>query len=293
MNRLIENIDKQIDFNQGKNIFLDNLDEFKFTNETIQTIYEIDKLNLTSKLYLIDYVTDKTIESFYKINQYYTFSLKSKDDLKNIYFDLFEKIETKTFSIDHISKGHFENLKFWLKENNLFAEKIYNSAEKILKPVACAEYNPDLQIKILKIDIQNLQQPVLDIGCGSKGFLVNYLKELGVEVIGIDRLTSNKPFLISTDWLEYNYGEKKWGTIVSNLGFSNHFIHHNLRTDGNFVEYAKTYMKILNSLKINGCFHYAPELPFIEQYLDSNHFELKKHAIENSEFKTAIIKRLS
>lgn len=63
---------------------------------------------------------------------------------------------------------------------------------------------------------------------------------------------------------------KKWGTIVSNLGFSNHFNHHNLREDGNFIKYAKTYMNILYSLKPGECFHYAPDLPFIEKYLDEN-----------------------
>jgi len=292
MDRLIENIDKQIEFNQDKNIFLDNLDEFKFTNQTITAIYEIVKLDINAKKHLIDYISDKAVEKFCKVNQYYSFSLKSKEDLKNIYFDLLEKIQSKKYSIDNISKKHYENLKFWLKENNRFAEKIYKTKEKQIIPVACAEYSPDIQVEILKIDINNIKQPVLDIGCGSKGYLVNYFKEHDIEVLGIDRLTSNKPYLLATDWLEFNYSEKKWGTIVSNLGFSNHFNHHNLRTDGNYLEYAKTYMNILNSLKIDGCFHYAPDLPFIEQYLDSNHFELNKYDIDKYEFKTTIIKRL-
>ena len=80
----------------------------------------------------------------------------------------------------------------------------------------------------------------------------------------------------ATDWLEYDYGEEKWGTIISNLSFSNHFNHHNLRENGNYIEYGKTYMNILYSLKIDGSFHYAPDLPFIEKYLDGNQFELKK-----------------
>jgi hypothetical protein len=69
------------------------------------------------------------------------------------------------------------------------------------------------------------------------------------------------------------------GTITSNLGFSNHFNHHHLRKDGHFIEYAKTFMDILNSLKIGGSFYYAPDLPFIEKYLDRVKYRIKTHNI--------------
>lgn len=135
-------------------------------------------------------------------------------------------------------------------------------------------------------------QPVLDIGCGINGLLVDYLKNQGIDVLGIDRFKFTISNLITADWLEYDYGKEKWGTIVSNLGFSNHFNHHNLREDGNYVGYGKTYMNILNALKFGGCFHYAPDLPFIEKYLDSKRFELKKYEINECDFKTTIIKKV-
>ena len=120
---------------------------------------------------------------------------------------------------------------------------------------------------------------------------VNYLKNQGIEALGIDRFKFTASNLITVDWLEFDYGKEKWGTIISNLGFSNHFNHHNLREDGNYIEYGKTYMNILNSLKVGGRFHYAPDLPFIEKYLDNKQFDLRKYEINEYDFKTTKIKK--
>ena len=218
--------------------------------------------------------------------------MKAKNNLRKIYSDLFENFLTRTNSIEDISKSHYEKLKNWLIENNPFAEKIYKNGNENVSPVACSEYSPKLQIDILQIDVEHLMQPVLDIGCGINGHLVNYLKNQELEIYGIDRFKFTTSNLITADWLEYDYGKDRWGTIVSNLGFSNHFNHHNLRKDGNYIEYGKTYMNILNSLKVDGCFHYAPDLPFIEKYLDKNKFDLKKYEISEYDFKTTIIKKI-
>jgi len=76
------------------------------------------------------------------------------------------------------------------------------------------------------------------------------------------------------------------------LDFQIIFQHHHLRSDGNFIGYAKKYMDILSSLKIGGNFHYAPDLPFVEQYLDNDKYQVTKHSIGNYEFKSTKIKRL-
>jgi hypothetical protein len=292
MEKFAENIDKQIEFNQGKNIFLDNLEKFQFASEAVMAFSNIDRLKPDSKQFLIDYATDKAIEEFCRVNQYYSFDSQTKNDLKKIYSDLFEIFQTKTDSIENISRNHYDKLKKWLKKSNPFAEKVYKNAGRKVNPVACSEYDPDFQINILRIDIEHLMEPVLDIGCGMHGYLVNYLNNQGINVLGIDRFEFPSSNLITADWLEYNYGKEKWGTIVSNLGFSNHFNHHNLREDGNYIAYGKTYMNILHSLKIGGCFYYAPDLPFIEKYLDNKQFALRKYEINEYDFKTTIIKRL-
>ena len=134
---------------------------------------------------------------------------------------------------------------------------------------------------------------ILDVGCGRELNLVNYLRDNGYEAYGIDRFNNNNPYYSKCDWLEHNFEPSKWGTIISNLGFSNHFIHHNLRVDGNFREYAQKYMEILASLKPNGSFHYAPDLPFIESHVNKQTYRVTNSVVENSEFKASRITRIS
>jgi len=51
-------------------------------------------------------------------------------------------------------------------------------------------------------------------------------------------------------------------------------------------------MEILQSLKVGGCFCYAPDVPFIEKYLDRKTFLITKHTIENLSFETTIITKM-
>ena len=293
MNKFIENIDQQIRFNQGKNIFHDDLDMFQFAHETVQAMAHIGELHPDLKQHLIRYTTDKAIEEFCRINQYYAFDSKAKNELREIYTHLYENIQDKALPVDIISKNHYQKLQQWLQKSNPFAEKMYKRADKKVNPVACSEYSPHLQINILQIDIEHIRQPVLDIGCGKKSLLVDYLKTKGIDVYGIDRVTFTASHLITADWLEYDYGNQKWGTVVSNIGFSNHFNHHHLRQDGNYIEYGKAYMNILRSLKVKGSFHYAPDLPFIERYLDGAQFDVQKYEVDASAFHTTVIQRLT
>ena len=249
-------------------------------------------IDSNSENLLIDYLTSRAIQEFSKINQYYTFDKQAHLNLKSLYVDLFTNIKNREFSIESIAEKHYDNLIKWLQETNSFAEKIYTSKGEMIESVACSEYSPDLQIEILQIDINQLIEPVLDVGCGKQGNLVLFLRQNDIDAYGFDRFAYDNLALSNSDWFEYKFEKDKWGTIISNLGFSNHFQHHHFRKDGNFIDYAKKYMDILNSLKIGGNFHYAPDLPFVEQYLDKDKYQLTKHSIGNYEFKSTRIKRL-
>ncbi len=293
MDKYFKNIDKQIEFNKGKNIFLDDTDSaLKFIDETVNVFSNIIEISPDSERVLIDYATDKSLEEFCRINQYYTFSSQARNDLRSIYCDLLSSIRSNKKSKEAISKTHYDSIRQWLQRTNPFAYEIYAHGDPEITPVACSEYSAELQINVLKIDIKTLSTPVLDIGCGRKGNLVNYLCNAGIEAHGIDRFSFPFGTLVNSDWLEYNYGTAKWGTIISNLGFSNHFKHHNLREDGNYIEYGRKYMEIIQSLKAGGRFHYAPDLPFIEIYLDRRQFQIDKFDIAEIDFKTTIVSRL-
>lgn len=293
MYKLQKNIDKQIEFNKGKNLFHINSDStMKFTNNTVHAIENLNKINKDHEDLLIDYATDKALIELCRINQYFAFNKQSKNDLRNIYVSLFSNIKSQNVSTETISKLHYCNLKLWLLKTNSFVKNTYSQRGQIIEPVVCSEYRAELQIEILHIDISTIMEPVLDIGCGRQGELANYLKNKGFETFGFDRFSFNNSNLKEADWLEYKYGIKKWGTIISNLGFSNHFNHHHLREDGNYIEYARKYMDILQSLKIGGSFYYAPDLPFIEQFLDNDKFQTECYNIAGFKYKTVKITRL-
>jgi hypothetical protein len=293
MKSLKESIDKQLEFNKGKNLFYNGIiNSLKFSPETIASIEKIGKTDIVSDNLLIDNLTNRVLQEFCGINQYYTFDEQSKKALRAIYVELFSNIKNSKMPIDSVAKNHYSELIKWLQKTNPFAEDIYSSKSEILDPVACAEYSSEIQIKILQLNIEQIKEPVLDIGCGKKANLVIYLRQNGIEAYGFDRFVSENSFLINSDWFEYEYDKMKWGTIVSNLGFSNHFIHHHLRNDGSFIGYAKQYMIILESLKVGGSFHYAPDLPFVELYLDENKFQLTRRTFGVSNFKSSRINRL-
>ena len=168
---------------------------------------------------------------------------------------------------------------------------MYRQQAEMLEQVPCSEYSAALQLSLLHIDLGLIQDPILDIGCGLNCTLVRHLNAMGFEAMGIDRFSDTSPNCRKADWLEYNYGHKKWGTIVSHLGFTNHFKHHHLRIDGNYLEYAKKYMQILEALKTGGRFYYSPELPFIEEYLDRNRFEIIHYNTNDAGIQTTVILR--
>lgn len=292
MDKFKGNIDRQIESSQGKNIFLDEDNTLRFLQETVNCIDRIGEIDEAGECVLIDYATDKTLQEFCRVNQYYSFDSVSKNSLREIYVNLFSDIRDKKIPIEKIAKSHYRNLRCLLQETNPFAERIYSTNDKIVQPVVCSEYRSDMQIDILQIDISDMMEPVLDIGCGKQGIMVKYLREMGIDAYGIDRFSDDSSYFTNADWLEYDYGSVRWGTIISNLGFSNHFRHHHFRTDGNFIGYAKKYMEILNSLKTGGRFHYAPDVPFIESLLDKQKYQVVTKTIENSEAKTTIIRRL-
>lgn len=293
MNRIQAHIDRQFEFNQGKNLFYEGiLDSLKFSPETIRDIEKLDFTDNGSENMMVDYLTDRAVQEFCRINQYYAFDAKAQAALRELYAELIANIKKREYSVDLLSRMHYNNLITWLRSTNPFAEKIYTTEGEMIEAVACYEYSPELQMEILQIDREQIEQPVLDVGCGKQGNLVSYLRQNGIEAYGFDRFVNDHPALSNSDWFDYTFERDQWGTIISHLGFSNHFQHHHQRNDGNFIDYARKYMEILNSLRTGGCFHYAPGLPFIERYLDNDKFKITAYKIGNYEFQSVKVQRL-
>jgi hypothetical protein len=137
-----------------------------------------------------------------------------------------------------------------------------------LRDTVQAEYSPGLQIAVL--GLSQVETPVLDVGCGATAALVDYLRDAGIEGVGMDR-DAQAPGVVQADWLTQDYGRGIWGTVISHLGFSLHFLHHHLSDHELAFDYARAYMRILASLRVGGRFAYAPALPFLEEVLGDNY----------------------
>ena len=134
------------------------------------------------------------------------------------------------------------------------------------REVASASYSPELQLAVLGLVPSALREPILDVGCGAEAKLVRYLRAAGKNARGIDRQAPSDVGQ-SADWLTYDYGVTRWGTIVSHLGFSLHFVHQEMKSSDLAFEYARAYMRVVRSLVVGGTFAYVPGLPFIEAML--------------------------
>ncbi|MFP3919371.1 class I SAM-dependent methyltransferase [Lysinibacillus telephonicus] len=264
-----------------------------------QKVHEIQEFIALSKeegTYgeLINYASDKSIKLFLEVNQYLDFNSKDYKILRNIYANLFDQVCALAYQnyiseedIDCLFAGHYKNLQAFLYESN-GAEilKKYKEAPDLFQ-VKCAEYTPSFQLKLLNIDLETIEQPVLDIGCGSQGHLVYFLREKGIEAFGIDRNVKSNDYLFKRNWLEVSFSPKTWRTIISHMAFSNHFTHHHLKADGKFESYALKYMEILNSLKVGGSFIYAPGLSFFEELLITHN---KNYSVETFEHSTKVVR---
>jgi len=293
-----KHIKEQITFNKGKNLFAAaGNHSLQFIEGTVSLIEKIRSLDVQSEQLLIDYLADESLQEFCRVNQYFSFNAESVTELKKLYAELNQKIrmlnaDAGQSELDALSQEHYARLCDWLVQTNKFAETMYANDEEYVQPVACSEYPPHLQLQILHIDLSTIHQPVLDLGCGREMNLVNYLRDNGIEAYGIDRFDNENPYYIKSDWLEYNFEGDTWGSIISNLGFSNHFIHHNLRVDGNYRVYAQKYMEILASLQVGGSFYYAPDLPFIEKHLSTFSYRRHNYNMDGYEFRASHITKI-
>jgi hypothetical protein len=140
------------------------------------------------------------------------------------------------------------------------------------------EYSAELQVAVLRLELSDLMEPVLDVGCGTQARLVHDLRARGLDAQGIDLVVSSDPPLVQADWMTYPYGVSRWGTVIAHMSFSNHFVFQDQCSEEQAEKYALTYMRILRSLKPGGSFCYAPAVPFIERYLPDE-FLVTRHPV--------------
>lgn len=144
----------------------------------------------------------------------------------------------------------------------------------------CAEYSPQLQMEVLNLAGWTLAEPILDLGCGEEAHLVHHLRALGLEATGLDAFApEGAPHLTRGDWLTHPLGRDRWGSILSHMAFSNHFLHHHLKGSPAIADYARRYMEIFAALRPGGSFIYTPGLPFLEDLLPRDRYVVERRPI--------------
>jgi SAM-dependent methyltransferase len=260
----------------------DNL-EFMFSNRN-EIIAILDDADLSTNL--ANQFVKSSLEFTYNNNQYIHLNQDEQQRLLLLYTTYLQGMKSilesnsnfQTFESDFslLVKTHFRELsanisRFFDRETGWQVQE-----NIILKQVVCSEYSPDFQLGLLGLDPMTIPQPVLDLGCGKNGTLVKYLNQVGIRAIGVDRIVDDIPFMREADWFDLDFKPDTWGTVISHMAFSNHFLFHHRYKNGKPWQYARLYMQILQSLKPGGVFVYSPGLPFIEEYLPESEFSVNK-----------------
>lgn len=299
--KITTSIQAQFADNSRKNFFYNESDRIRHFSELTRNIIENNREELISidiagkSNQFVDFFTQQAVKVFCNANQYIDLRKADITDLHTIYKTLWNEIirqlKNATIDFEALEKLHIARIRQWLLRTNPFLCEMNNSNSPKIINVVCEEYSSELQLELLGINLENLMEPIIDIGCGASATLVNYLRSLGIEAYGIDRLVSPQhSFLYPVNWFEFEFVPNCWGTIISNLSFTIHFINHHHRKDSNYEEYARKYMEIINSLKVQGTYFYAPSLPMIESYLPTDKFQVDNWKINESISTTRLMK---
>ncbi len=292
MSEIINSITKLIGVNNNGDIFTDLVDEkTSFSWKIIEAVRLVRMVDESAADLSINDCCEQIITVFRKFGHVDTFDQWAVAELRAIYRSLYLSFRLEHAIEKDIVNIHLKKLRAWcVKYSNFIARKCSDEPEQI-DLLANSEYAYELQERILHLNFSQGNEPILDIGCGQRAILVNHLAQQGLRVFGFDRLVADGAHTKKSDWLEFEYGSQRWNCIISHLGFASHFRHHYFRKDGDYLNYGKSFAHILASLKLGGTFHYLPDLPFLEEYLNPLVFQINKYKVEGFDFSAVVIKK--
>lgn len=154
-----------------------------------------------------------------------------------------------------------------------------------------SEYSAGFQIELLDLDMDKLEDPILVVGSGATGNLVFFLNAQGHRACGIDPSAEDTDVTRASDFLHVDYGKDYWGSILSPLAFIKEMSAAIAAQDGSDLEWVKCYKSILTALKKGGSFIYAPSLPYIEDILPKEQFEITHSTIRENLSRTKITRK--
>lgn len=242
---------------------------------------------------IISFAAQALLKRLYSVNQYTRVDDQQVEELKEIYWETWRAMQRTRNVRTVLVDIHYPALSRWLASlyPKEFRKQLRYQAE--VGHVVNEEYTAEFQMELFQLDTIHMKQPVVDIGCGSQANLVIYLRSRGIEAYGFDRqLEVNEPYLEQIDWFEYPFSKDRWGTIISNMAFTNHLNYVYYHDISQLKPYLLRMKDILASLATGGSFHYAPALPFIEDRLDADCFIVERRPAAGEVFFSTIIKNV-
>ncbi len=294
----IENsIKRQLDVNKSKNLLFVNVEQimdiepgFPVALEELLDSTLSDKPESISSE-IVSFAAQSLLKNLYSVNQYLRISNQKVEELEKIYLQTWRTmIRTKNIQTV-LREHHYPELSRWLA--TLYPKEFRKRLRfsPVVGNLVCEEYSDQLQIELLQIDVTHMKQPVIDIGCGSQANLVRKLRLLGIEAYGFDRyLEVQESYLTQMDWFEYPFEPASWGTIISNMAFTNHLRHAHLHDASQLEQYLLKMRDIIESLAISGRFYYAPSLPFIENWFAPERYKVEQEQIIGELFVSTVTK---
>ena len=226
---------------------------------------------------LADYCVLATKRYTYRRNQFINFSgaydqqlsAEYRRFLEHLRQALAEATSPETFSAAYagVLRLHHQRLRLLLSAYCVDYAGEDLAGNPLLSSVPNEEYSARFQLRLLGLDPARLVEPVLDLGCGVSGGLVNFLRGRGKAAFGLDRLAPAGPHFYRQDWFEFGFGREVWGTLLAHHSFSTHFIYNHLHHPAAAEQYGRLYMRLLAGLKPDGRLCYTPGLPFFEDHL--------------------------
>ncbi|MGE5378119.1 MAG: hypothetical protein ACM3XO_23915 [Bacteroidota bacterium] len=226
---------------------------------------------------LVEHCIVSTKRYTYERNQFVNFTAEYDGLLDAEYTDFIRRIraalqkgrseaELEDLLVD-VLQIHHERLRLIMASYCVTYQDQDLHANPLLQTVPCEEYSERFQLSILGIGLDNLIEPVLDIGCGSNGALVKYLRNQGIESYGVDRLAPREPFFFRSDWFDFDYEERPWGSFLAHQSLSTHFIYAYLHQPAGIERFTSLTIRILSRMQKGSFLCYAPGMPFFEPYI--------------------------
>lgn len=208
-------------------------------------------------------------------NQYISLSNNTINTINDIYTKLVENL--RLVSRNKLNNNNLQEIVD--EHRNRLIKAIQNNEyddQKHQLFIPCAEYTGVFQNEILRTDVNQLIEPIIDIGCGNDRELIKLLRRNGYsEVYGLDQYKSNDAKIVCSNWFDYKFQKDTWGTIIAHMSFSNHLRRSTINQDENYQNYKGKYQEIIQSLKQNGLFIYTPSVKEIEDEIDRNYYDVK------------------